>query len=220
MFHKRERLRYMKKTALLFLVFLSACGACGYVHSENPSRNFKEQMGAAVKITTMCDDGGGYGTGVVVSEDRVLTAKHVVDCEDGSEPKVTVDPGDGVERDAYVEILLPYNDVARLRLLNSNLEDYMTPVQIGPRPVFGDKLCIGTAVPRFGYHCGITQPDDSKGVGHFVEWDWFTEFGNSGSAVYHDGKLIGLLDYLKYCQGGYHCVGGITLLEGYEWLIP
>lgn len=206
-------------------VLFATCASCGYslnIEKDKPVpyRPATQQMGTTVRITTTCGEGGGYGSGVIVSPDRILTAQHVILCEDGSEPtSITVNPGDGTERDAYVEIKLPANDIARIRLKNADLKDYMSPVTIGPRPKLGDQLCIGAAVPRWGYHCGMTQPEDNGGDGYF-QWDWLTEFGNSGSGVYHDGKLVGLLVALSWCQQKIPCVGHITPLQGFEWLVP
>lgn len=225
-------------TVLAFL--LVSCSGCHPWNNATVYRSPNAQVGATVKVVTYCRvpdadaeiieemlgvdaydyEPFGQGSGVIVSPDRMLTAFHVVECEDGSKPRVKVDPGDKTLRDATVEIIVPGNDVARLKLVNADeeLSEYYTPVTIGPRPKLGDKLCMTSAVPRLGYHCGTMQPD-RDGVGLF-QWDYFTEFGNSGSAVYKDGKLVGLLHALSFCQGRVQCVGHIVPLQDFPWLIP
>lgn len=204
----------MRIPLLLLGILFSAC-SCNSIPKE-PTRTTVEQINAVVKISVMCGENRGGGSGVIVSEGKILTAYHVVECDGGVEPLVTIDPGDGIPRDAAVEIILPGRDIARLQLDVPTLDDFMTKVAIGPRPKVGDEVCIGTAIPRFSYHCGRVQPGDTG----MIYWDHMTEFGNSGSGAYHNGKLIGLLDVLKYCQSGVPCVGGITPLQGYEWLVP
>jgi hypothetical protein len=214
-------------TAVLFALLFVAC-SCSLSLNTEPRRPAEQQFGATIKITTVCyvvdpvlgnvNMGGGMGTGVLVSDDLILTAYHVVDCGILSS-KIMVDPGDGVLREAYVEVLLPTRDITRLKLAPEakSLKEFMTPVTIAPRPQIGDKICMSTAVPRWGYFCGTVQPNKGSGLYFF---DRFTEFGNSGSGVYHNGKLVGLLDILVKCQEKVPCLGGITPLQGYEWLVP
>jgi hypothetical protein len=204
----------------IVLALTTSCSSCAFSWSGTEVMGVRtptKQMAAVVQITTKCKGDGGRGSGVLVSKDRILTAQHVVTCEDGSDPKVTVDPGDGTERDVIIEILLPGSDIARLKLATGDLDEYFSTVEIGPRPEFNDEICMGNAVPRRGYHCGRVQP--LRYQNDFL-WDWLTEHGNSGSGVYHNGKLVGLLVAFLDCQNDIPCVGAITPLQDFPWLIP
>lgn len=227
----------MKKLIPLILL-ITACSGC-HSFTDPVYRTSNDQMKATLKINTYCRvpdpnadavmvllgidtykyEISSFGTGVAVSSNRVLTARHVVTCDDSGPSKVTVSGTDETEKDVEIEVILPKSDVVRLRLVNDGDKLEYTPVVIGSHPAAGEQVCMAAAVPHWGYHCGLVQPDSTDNSG-YIEWDWFTEFGNSGSAVYHNGQLIGLLDALTYCQGGVQCRGFIMPIQDYKWLIP
>lgn len=231
----RDRLVLAGLLAALGVV-AATCGACaarvGDALAAAPRRSLPEQHGATVKITVDCPGeipgvpATHFGSGVVVSADRVVTALHVSGCGRGGdgEPSgldeplsIKVDPGDGVEREATREILIPSVDVARIQVAgNAPLRRWLTPLAIGPRPALGDQVCEAAAYPRYTYRCGMVQP--WRGAKIYAEY--FTEFGNSGSGVYSDGRLVGILTTLAWCQGNHPCLAGISPLQGYEWLVP
>ena len=156
------------------------------------------------------------GSGVLVSTDRALTNVHVATCKEGELSKLELRTGDDQPWiSVNVEVLLPAIDVARVQL-SKPLTAYFTPVELAASPEIGARVCASTAWPRWSYKCGTVQP-----APHGLIWvDMYAEFGNSGSGVYHDGKLIGLVAAAQPCQDGIPCVAWVAPVSDYAWLIP
>lgn len=207
--------------AVLVLSVLATCASCASALMPDRLRSPSAQWDASVLIQVSCIPGivTQYGSGVVVSKDRVLTAMHVVKCDMGLDPTVTIDPGDGTDRDATVEVLLPDDDIARLRV-SADLSDYFHPVEIGPHPAAGERACWTALAPRPTLRCGTTQPESAYEMsGIFV--DGFVEHGNSGSGMYDSrGRLVGIVVSTLTCQTGVYCLGRAVSLAGREWLVP
>lgn len=203
------------RLAILGLLF-TACSCLNIAQVETPKPTVHE-LDAVVKVIIDCGSSYWNGSGVIVSDSQALTAAHVVECPEHVRPKaVYVDAGDRVWQPARVEVLLPELDVARVKLEDPTfIPDHLV---IGTRPDIGDKVCMANSAPRLGYHCGLIQPGRTKGM---LVWDWMTEHGNSGAGVYNEkGELIGLLITVGTCEHDLPCIGGITPLQGYEWLVP
>jgi hypothetical protein len=203
------------------LALLTACTSCAHFGSR---RSAVQQHNAMVMIKTTCPDGNSHaGTGVLVSEDRVLTANHVAQCDMVPGFGLYVDPvsvevfaSTDDKSTATVELTIPGADIARLKLTHA-LPEFFTGVEVGPPPGIGDRICEVTAVPRVMYRCGEAQ----KTVSGRIMFSFMTEFGNSGSAVYNsDGQLVGIVTNLIRCQEGVPCAGFGSSLTGYAWLIP
>lgn len=157
------------------------------------------------------------GSGVLVSKNRALTNVHVITCDDGKVIGLEARAGDGEPWiKASAEILLPEYDIARVRLASDAMAAYFTPIEIGPRPVVGERICMSTAVPLWTYRCAEVQPATPG----FLPTSLFVVHGNSGSGSYVGGKLVGLIRAVQYCEGGAACVGWVTPLQGWDWLIP
>lgn len=179
-----------------------------------------------VLITTTCPDGSvGQGTGVMVSEDTVVTALHVVGCQLApgipiyfDEPtKIEVLGDVGVVTTGTVELEITHSDIARIRLKDHSLAEYFTPVRVGPPPRVGERLCIASALPRVTYRCGEAQAAPSGRVSFSI----MTEHGNSGSAVYDShGRIVAIVTNLVRCEGNALCAGYGTALAGYSWIVP
>lgn len=209
---------------LVLALLLTACSSCAtFAPSHSMSRI--QQYNAMVLVRTTCSDGRvGQGSGMLVSEDRVLTALHVVQCE--IVPGVPIYlPANRIEvlatakdvADADVELEISKQDVARLRLKTSNLAKFAAPVSIAPPPVVGSKVCVVSAVPRATYRCGEAQEQ----IPGRVVFSIFTEHGNSGSPVFDErGRLVGILTNLIACEKDIPCAGYGTSVIGYPWLVP
>ncbi len=203
----------LRATALLVVLTGAVC--CATVSIPDP-RSPRDQYAAGVSITTSCDGVPKHtGTGSLVSDDRVLTALHVVHCDEG-ELSIVIDAGDGPV-EAKLEIVMPMHDLARLRV-TGNLDKWFTPVQVGSPPPIGAKVCWAAVVPRPTYRCGTSQ---GLRAGTYIWIDGMVEHGNSGSPLYDaSGKLVGVVQGAVACEGGINCLGEAMSLRGLEWLVP
>jgi hypothetical protein len=210
----------MRLIATIF-TFLAACSSCAHYGSR---RSPIEQHNAVVMIRTTCPDGNTHrGSGVLVSEDRVLTANHVAQCDMlpgfglfADPVKLEVFLSDDVSSAATVELVVPKADMARLKLEKA-VPEFFSDIEIGPPPVVGDRVCEVSAVPRMLYRCGEAQVARSGRIA----FGFMTEFGNSGSGIYNsDGQLVGIVTNLVRCQDGFPCAGYGSTLIGYSWLVP
>ena len=213
--------------SLLLLLLMTACTSCA-VFPSVVGQTPREQHNAMVLIKKTCANGAiGLGTGLMVSEDRVLTARHVIQCEilpgvpvyqEPERVDVYGSPEDFAEAEVELELNEKY-DIARLKLVNKNLAKFFTPVRVAPMPEVGEKICEVSAVPRPTYRCGEAQnPLYGKLMIGFP-----IERGNSGSAVFNDrGELVGIVTNQIMCERGSTgiCGGFGTPMIGFSWLIP
>ncbi len=153
----------------------------------------------SVEIYTEC----GMGTGVLIDGQRVLTANHVVTCEDllGSEPArvIVVRTRGKIARQARIDVSDAERDLARLTL-SSPIEG-VPPVHI--RDAKPDEvLCAVTAIPERKFRCGIAQPYQvPRAHGDVLMKGANVWYGNSGSGVYaQDGSLVGITVRLVWCD--------------------
>ncbi len=212
-------------TVLLLCLLLAACSSCGAATSHTSTRTVTAQYNAAVAIRVTCPDGIHGGTGVLVSENQLLTADHVVRCQvvEGfpifmPPTKIEVDPGDGNRLEAFIEISYYLDDIARLRLVgDASLAKYFTPIHVGEMPGLGTRVCESSMIPRPTYRCGTVQiPTDEH-----IKFEMRTEHGNSGSGLYDSsGRLVGIVVRLWLCEAGEMCGGYAIPLSGREWLLP
>ncbi len=209
--------------AAILALLLTACTSCAILRPAGQSP--VEQHNASVVIEVTCPNNRVvHGSGVLVSEDRVLTAQHVVACrldplvplyQDPVSIRVYADKLGGAS--AVVELEVPRLDVARLRLADQSLASYFTSVRVGPPPTVGERVCVVNSWPLSMYRCGEAQVVNSGKVGFSI----MTEYGNSGSPVYDDaGRLVAILTNLVRCQADIPCGGYGTALAGLSWLVP
>ena len=235
-----DRTRFVLTLVVLgMLAVVATCGSCAgaFWQGSGAARTATEQYNAAVKITVLCmavDEDGlpsidvdtgipkistHYGSGTLLSAHEVLTAAHVQHCPEGSIEAMGVDAGDGEQHVATTDVLLPASDVTRLHV-DDDMGKWFTPIMIGPLPTIGDRVCAAAAVPREMYRCWTAQnigddPDGNIGL------DGFTEFGESGSALFNDhGQLIGVVVMLQHCQQNLQCHGMASSVAKFSWLIP
>ena len=160
------------------------------------------------------------GSGLLVSQDRLLTNGHVVTCEPPSELRsILINDGDGELRPAHVELLLPRRDIARVQL-DVPLKKHVPRPVIGPRPATGDRLCYSSALPIQQVRCGDVQPNDNPKSGS-IYVDALVMHGSSGSSAYVDGRLVGLVYATLDCGEGGLCIGAVTPIDdALAWLLP
>ena len=207
---------------LIVLALVLSCSAT-IVHPVGQSA--RQQHDSMVLVQKVCPDGSkGFGTGILVAPDRVLTATHVVKCEivpgmplymDPTNIKVSITKTQTL--DAKIEVEVSGFDVSRLKLKDKSFAPYFSEVSVGPKPDIGERVCQVSAVPRSTYRCGEVQFSavDRILFGHPVE------SGNSGSGVFDSkGRLVGIVTNLIRCQDGVICSGYGTSLASFEWLVP
>jgi serine protease Do len=161
---------------------------------------------------TMFVNSPGLGSGVLLSDGRILTAAHVVQTAD----KIEVEFIDGQIAPAKVVSSLPRADVAMLKL------DWVpynaVPAQLGD----SDKMQVGDDVFIIGAPYGIGH---SVSVGHvsarrpanisfgatrleLLQTDAAVNKGNSGGPIFNmDGEVVGVISYILSQSGGFEGLG-------------
>ncbi len=214
--------------AVLILFLVASCA--GVVHPvSSPSRpavtgrTVAEQNLSAVSLKVMCPDGTGhYGSGVIVSEHRILTAAHVAQCaaEDVGHvaaTSITVESG-GTSFTAEADTIIQEADIARVKVSGS-LKQRLSPVSVGPLPAVGDTVCFMSAVPRYRYRCGLAQRSEPGPNADIVIEDAGVMHGNSGSGLFDlQGRLIGIIVQLYPCEFSV-CGGRASSLAAWSSLI-
>ncbi len=193
-------------TVLVWTAMLTMCGSCAAVPKGTARPTSFAQIDATVKIRTWCIDdtqlpaiklSAAGGSGVAIDGHRVLTAQHVIDCDEGWSA-ITVEMPDGRRFGANVARKYGTDvDIAELRVE----EDLGVPLAAIARrdPNLGDEVCISTAVPERTWQCGkVTKYGDPPGnMRHTIP----VQRGNSGSGLYNSaGQLVGIITHLIPCN--------------------
>lgn len=191
----------------LLLVMLAACRL---PHVEPVARDATVQRATLAAINSSCtsadpfDSFHGYpdsgppagfpiewapahsATGVVISERHVLTVAHAVRCPVLTSADATMSNGThhvAVERD---DDMFPHGeastDMARLELFHAGRFGLNVPPPYIRTAISGETCCAETLRGRM---CGVVQGNLIKGLG--------IRPGDSGSPVYCDGALVGLI---------------------------
>jgi S1-C subfamily serine protease len=180
------------------------------------TRTIPETHEASVRINVTCFDASGallqgHGSGVVVGEHRILTARHVASEAGAAAGCIyTVTTSEGLTVLAMPRRDWPDRDVAELITLDPLP---YTPIKLADAPGAGEVACIVSAYPRFYRRCGAINyyRDDAPGD---VAIDALVEPGNSGSGVYDNrGRLVGITTHLYRCQNGQWCGGKFSSLD-------
>lgn len=213
-------------TRLINPLFLVACGAALIVFSllggcappnvlEIPDIGVEDQRGRAVQIGVRCgltNPKDYTGTGVIMDNQHVMTAYHVIDC-DG--PYIVGVKVKGSWKRAWTSRIAPEVDLAVLRL-DEPLED-APAVNFTRPPGVGGRVCIATASPYPTRRCGQVESLDDGRVRHSI----VVEPGNSGSGMYdRRGRLVGIVTHLRTCAGLQICGGVSTELWVNKWIVP
>lgn len=135
------------------------------------------------------------GTGVFVSDNILLTVKHMIDKRTGLSGVLVID-ADGVKYTA-VEVLEDIDDDLALIRIEGRVGPWL---EIGPAPALGDDVvCVGTPFDDDDLQLIITwgRVSSEKWKKNFI-YDGFVSPGCSGGPVIVDGKLVGIVEaYLR-----------------------
>ncbi len=157
----------------------------------------------------------GVGSGVLIEENQIITAAHVVD----GAHVINVQFNDGANIKASVVTSLDASDIALLKLEKSH-----------PNPTVAvladsDQTRIGSKVFIIGSPFGISQ---TLSVGHlsgrmnrglmvggapieFLQTDTAINTGNSGGPMFNtDGEVIGIVSFILTKSGGFDGIGFAT----------
>lgn len=211
---------------LVFLIgVIATCASCAALpapkltSTESP-RTPQEQIASTYGVVTSClilDQGTMHGgSAVMIDAHHLLTARHVVKCENGAMPALRVESADGRHGyDAYVQSVWVSKDVA---LLYVRFELAGRPALLATAlPHVGDATCAHVANPRFGASCGevtdirVDNPDGDV----YVSTVYIR--GNSGGGVYVDGVLYGIVTHFvpcvmnpeESCGGNFSSIAGL-----------
>lgn len=157
----------------------------------------------------------GLGSGVLIDEDRILTANHVID----SAQLIRVQFNDGVQIPAVVVASLEASDIALLKL------DRPHPSPVIATMADSDATRVGEPVFIIGSPFGISQ---TLSIGHlsgrldkgmlaggspieFLQTDTAINTGNSGGPMFNTaGEVIGIVSFILSKGGGFDGIGFAT----------
>jgi hypothetical protein len=209
---------------LAVCLLLAMCGACVAFARPSPEPGPRgltvaEERAAAMYVYVTCASGDdASGSGVLVDHDRILTAAHVVVCDDGN-PPTSVRAGPRLDdiRTASVERLSIDADVAALRL-ETPVSD-IRPASDWSSAREGSLICASTSLPERTWGCGNISAL-SGASGNDIDHTEPTDYGNSGAGMYDGGgRLIGIVTQCYTDSEGCSDRGGrATSVGGKEWL--
>lgn len=146
-----------------------------------------------VSVAIECEDSGRAGSGVIISSNLIITAKHVV--EDANIINIILQNYEVVQpRTVYID---PNSDIAALEV-NYNFDKwaYLSDEQLHFADfVFG----IGNAENMFGSACSIGFVYEHNYKRMFFDYDdmimvYATSYsGCSGGGLYHYNRLVGMV---------------------------
>lgn len=209
---------------LFSLILMFVVGAAAAAPAQPDFADLYEQHSQSVVTvytTTLSAEKGmpkaarGVGSGVLIEEDQILTAAHVVDGVHAIEVLFT----DGERIQADVVASLASSDIALLKLQRSHPEPVVATL------ADSDETRIGSRVFIIGAPFGISQ---TLSVGHlsgrmdrgmlaggapieFLQTDTAINTGNSGGPMFNsDGEVIGIVSFILTKSGGFDGIGFAT----------
>lgn len=177
---------------VVFLVFLSlSCSR--FLAPEYPNMKAATAFKSVVKITTVCPDGAAHGgTGVAITTRYVITARHVVDCNQNEPVTIVAERDDGWKIRVALERYANNEADVALLIVNGTGKpfEYFSRPDLTP-PKIGDEFCTITARPFNGVKkCGFVSASSSTMT--IVALRGFP--GNSGSPLFDSaGQVRGIL---------------------------
>lgn len=201
----------MLTVLVILVILLSGCG--GYALRANLTRHQQ----ATVKVIVKCIDSEQEysGSGVVISDRRVLTAAHLVEVCPLPDMFILDDETMYPVYPAKVDV---DNDLAIL--VNVGPVPFKKPsINYGPEPKRMSRIYLITGAPYEDVRDGILNHWNIK-EGPRIKHSIVTERGNSGSGVYdYMGRLIGILTHATFCGNGQYCGGrASSLWDKKDWL--
>ena len=164
-----------------------------------PVTEAEKQYRATVRIETACSDGAKYyGSGVIVGSHKVLTATHVIQCEDGyGTYKIMDSAGNIYAAEIGHEAII--TDASSL-LAHTPLPNAKPDLQFTV-PGRGSEICSvgGDGRTHLLRKCGEIIEKTGKVI-PYSDWRVYAYAtsicivaGNSGGPVFYNGKVIGLV---------------------------
>lgn len=160
--------------------------------------------------------GPGYGSGVIIGPNSVLTAKHVV--EDVDYVIVTgIDGNDIPVLDIEIDL---DNDVAIIHV-DANLSNFVSPASeiiLGEQVIvigapFGEAFYNTVTV---GIVSGLDRSIPYFGVCPLITVDAAVNPGNSGGPIFNmNGELIGIVSGLKYGANSFSIITPISTIKDF-----
>lgn len=207
----------------LVMVLLVALPSIGL--AEDFSDLYAKLSPAVVTIHTSNFDSqeqtqkSGLGSGVVIDNDKVITAAHVVH----TASRIRVKFKDGYSTEAEIVSSISASDVALLKLVNPPADIVVaettdsSAVRIG-EPVFvigapfgiEHTLSVGNLSGRMDR--GLMAGGESV---TFLQTDTAINQGNSGGPMFNrDGKVIGIVSFILSKSGGFNGIGFAVSING------
>ena len=166
----------------------------------------------------------GLGSGVLIAEDQVLTASHVVEVAD----RIHVRLLDGTTRRARVTSSERFADVSLLTL--DTAVSGIEPAKLGDsdQARVGDRVFVIGApygishTLTVGYVSALHLDDASGGFGYvnLIQTDAAINAGNSGGPMFNeDGELIGIVSHIRSRSGGSEGLGFAVAINSARELV-
>lgn len=181
--------------ALVFLLGLLVSQAACCLQKQTRTAHVFESYERVVLIQATCLQPdmqvvAGFGTGVIVGPDRILTAAHMT--MPGMMCAFEITAQDGKPRMVKPKVVLEDVDLASM-VIASGEPFNVTSVLYGTKPLLGTTVCSTSAWPSLTRKCGEVLPY-TKAKGGDLRMFIVVEPGNSGSGLYdEDGRLIGIV---------------------------
>lgn len=208
------------------ILFLALCLFSGITFASSNTdfaALYEEHSGSVVTIFTATVENGqeasdaalGIGSGVLIEQDQILTAAHVIDGAQAIEVLFT----DGVRIQADVISSVSASDVALIKLRESHPQPKVATL------ADSNDTPIGSEVFIIGAPFGISQ---TLSVGHlsgrlnrglmargtpieFLQTDTAINTGNSGGPMFNvKGEVIGIVSFILTKSGGFDGIGFAT----------
>lgn len=202
--------------------FFVACQTTPAPKYPSPEQLAQTARAATVGIATLCSDGGvQFGSGTITRHDTVVTAAHVVQCEDAEVTLVIVEYLDASDQRVQVQVTGNHQlqrdgqviDAARLTVPALTFTRRAVESAASGAPALGATVCLSAYIPNRLWAC--TAVEEVKAGGE-VEVAQEVYPGNSGGGVYNDaGELIAVVVQSSPCHdqlGAYAICGGVVLL--------